>query len=282
MSKFLNESRKASQLPQRRVATEELDVRQVLETVKQAAYLGDELGDVGVSRSRTLAIPTTNHFGVTTEQHQFAKAAQEAYRGLRTKLLRIQADSGFRSFAITSSQPSEGKTLTAMNLALCYAQAPEQRVLLIDADLRTRALTRQLEQSGEPSLPGLTEVLEKGARPEESIFVTDHKNLLVMPSGSPSLPPAESFTGSRWMELLSWCSETFTVVLVDTPPVIAPIADFELISAACHGILMVTHAQTGQCETLKRAVGLLDPRKLVGLVFNAVDFDPNDGHDYGY
>jgi capsular exopolysaccharide synthesis family protein len=280
MSKFFNEAQKAPQVRQKHFANDDLDIKEMLDSIKQnAASGGAGLADARLRRCRTVGIATGNNARLVLHQDDFAQAALEAYRGLRTKLMRIQTDSGLRVIAITSSQSGEGKTLTAMNLGLCYSQLPDQRVLLIDADLRTRGLTRLLDQ---PESLGLADLLKDAAKPGEAILATEQKNLFVLPAGSVSMPAPEHFTGPRWQELLGWCSEAFKVVLVDTPPVMAPLADFELISAACDGILMVARAHVGHRESLQKTVGTLDSKKLLGVVFNATDFHEKDTYGYGY
>jgi capsular exopolysaccharide synthesis family protein len=211
-------------------------------------------------------------------QDDSSKAALEAYRGLRTRLMRHQAKTDLRSIAITSSLPGEGKTLTTMNLGLCYAQLPQQRVLVIDGDLRTCGLTGMLEH---PSSPGLAEVLAGEVTADEAIVATNQKNLFVLPAGTVSSPPPELFTGTRWQEFLSHCKEIFKIILIDTPPLL-PLADFELISAACDGVVMVVRAHHGQREMLQKTASALDSKKLLGVVFNATDVSRHDSYGYGY
>jgi capsular exopolysaccharide synthesis family protein len=198
-------------------------------------------------------------------QDDASPAAREAYRGLRNHMMRIQAESGVKSIVISSSLPGEGKTLTTMNLGLCYAELAQQRVLAIDADLRTCGLTSMLDP---PSGPGLAEVLSGDLHPDEAIVRTNQKNLYVLPAGRVSSLPSELFMGARWQELLAQRNELFDVVLVDSPPIL-PSADFELISAACDGVLMVVRAHHGQREKIRKAAGAIDQKKLLGVVFNA-------------
>src|SRR5260370_38248432 len=108
--------------------------------------------------------------------------------------MRAQAKTGLKSIALTSSLPGEGKTLTTMNLGLCYAQLPQQRVLIIDADLRTCWLTSMLDH---PSTPGLAEVLAGEVGPDEAIGATNQKNLVVLPAGTVLSSPPELFTATR-------------------------------------------------------------------------------------
>ncbi len=278
MSKFFNETQKANQWAQQGLANQDLDVKQMLEALKQGPATGTEVADVRLDKCRKVKIGNGKTARLILEQADSAQAALEAYRGLRTKLMRIQADSGLRSIAISSSIPNEGKTLTVMNLGLCYSQLPDQRVLVIDADLRTRGLTQLLGHLG---TTGLAQVLTGQAAPNEAILETDHNNFFVLPAGVVSTSPPEHFTGARWQELLAWCSKTFKLVLVDTPPIL-PMADFELISSVCNGVVMVVRAHHGQREMLQKTARTLDSKKLLGVVFNAADLGVKNYYANGH
>ena len=278
MSKFFNETQKANQWAQQKVASQDLDVRQMLDNLKHGPEpTATEVADVPRNQARKVHLSNSKGVPLILRQEDFTRAALEAYRGLRTQLMRIQAKSGLRSIAITSSQPSEGKTLTVVNLGLCYAQLPNQRTLIIDADLRKYGLSQLLDS---PSGPGLSEVLTGQATPGEAILATDQENLFVLPAGSVSAPPPELFSGPRWPEFLSWCSEAFKVVLVDTPPIL-PLTDFDLINAACDGVLMVVRAHHARRETLQKTAGALDAKKFLGIVFNGVNGGVKNYYGYG-
>ena len=277
MSKFFNETQKASQWAEKRLANQDLDIKQVLEVLKQGSASGAEVAELRLDHCRKARLGSGKATHLIFEQDDSAQAALEAFRGLRTKLMRFQAESGLRSLVIASSVPGEGKTLTVINLGLCYSQLPDQRVLIIDADLRTRGLTQLIDHRG---TAGLAEVLTDQAAPEEAILATDHKNLFILPAGSVSTSPPELFTRTRWREFLGWCSETFKVTLIDTPPV-SPLADFELISAACDGVVMVVRAHHAQREMLQKTISMLDPKKLLGVVYNASTLDAKDYDRYG-
>jgi protein-tyrosine kinase len=272
MSKFFNETQKVNQWAQQKRANRVLDVKEMLESLKQGPASGAPSKDTRLNQCREVHVGNGHTPRLVLDQGAASRAVLEAYRGLCTRLMRTQAKTGLKSMAITSSLPGEGKTLTTMNLGLCYAQLSQQRVLVIDADLRTRGLTSMLDS---PNTPGLAEVLAGDVSPDEAIVATDQKNLFVLPAGTVSSSPLELFTGTRWQEFMGHCSELFKAVLIDTPP-IQPLADFELISAACDGVVMVVRAHHGQRETLQKTAGTLDPRKLLGVVFNASDVTGKD------
>jgi protein-tyrosine kinase len=280
MSKFFNETQKANQWAQQKLASLGMDVRQMLESIKQGSSMGADspLADAQLSQCRQVQVGNPAGARLVLRQDHSSMAALEAYRGLRTRLMRAQSKSGLKSIAITSGLPGDGKTLTTMNLGLCYAQLPQQRVLLIDADLRTCGLTGMLDQ---PGTPGLAEVLAGNVSPDEAIVATNQTNLFVLPAGTVSSSPPELFTGQRWQEFLNHCGELFKVILVDTPPIL-PLADFELISIACDGILTVVRAHHGQRDALQKTASALDPKKLLGVVFNATEVARHDSYNYGY
>lgn len=280
MSKFFNETQKASQQAQKQLANQDLDIRQMLENLKQGTQPRSMVADVRLQECSKVQIGNGNAARLVLGQDEWTQAALEAYRGLRTKLMRMQSESGLRSMAITSCVPNEGKTLTAMNLALCYSQLPDQRVLVIDADLRTKGLTEVL---GQQDKAGLAEVLTGQVTTDSAVLGTNHNNLFVLPAGSISKPAAEHFTGERWSEVVGWCSETFKVIIVDTPPV-RPMADFDLISAACDGIVMVVRANHTEREVLEKTAKVLDAKKFLGVVLNAAEVAAREyrGYALGY
>ncbi|HYL92220.1 MAG TPA: CpsD/CapB family tyrosine-protein kinase [Alphaproteobacteria bacterium] len=199
---------------------------------------------------------------------KFNWQAAEAYRALRTRLMRTQAASGLRSVVITSAVQGDGKTLTAANLALCFAQLTGFKVLLVDADLRSRGLTRLL---GHPSGPGLTDLLAGNARYEQAICSTNVPNLYVLGAGAACASPPELLAGARFKEFIGWAGEGFKLVLIDSPPLLT-IADCELITSACDGVLMVVRAARTHRDLLESAATQLDQKKLLGLVYNGAEY----------
>jgi capsular exopolysaccharide synthesis family protein len=209
-------------------------------------------------------------------ENGFSSAA-DSYRALRTRLVRLLAAKQLRSVVISSPVPAEGKTLTTMNLGLTFARLEKQRVLLVDGDLRTSGLSRLFEaQDG----PGLTDILQGEATFDSTVRSTDVPNLYVVTAGGHSAGTAEAFATDRWKEFMAWATESFDVVLVDSPPILA-MADFELIAASCDSTLLVVRALHTGRETLAKAVKLVDAKKFLGLVFNRSNPRSETGY-YGY
>jgi protein-tyrosine kinase len=192
---------------------------------------------------------------------------QEAYRALRTRLLRLRSAQGLRSIVITSSVQGEGKTLTSLNLAMCCSQLHDMRVLLVETDIRSHGLTRLIDS---PAGPGLSGVLAGTCTAEKAIFSTDQPNLYILPGGTPTIPPAELLASRRFQEFMAWSTENFKLVLLDAPPVLN-LADVEIITAACDGVLVVVRAQKTRRDVLQKSASQLDPKKLLGVVYNAAE-----------
>ena len=195
-----------------------------------------------------------------------APPALEAYRSFRTRVLRLQARRQFRTVAITSAAKGDGKTLTSTNLAMCCAQLPQYPVLLVDGDLRTHGAGRCL---GYDDGPGLSDVLIGRVPRTAAVVATDVPNLHFVSAGDSTKNPPELFSGAPWKEFMTWCKENFKLVLVDCPPAL-PLADFELISASCDGILVIARARATNKEALERVLASVDSHKLLGVSLNSV------------
>jgi capsular exopolysaccharide synthesis family protein len=278
MSKFFNETQKANQWAQQKLSNQDVDVREMLESIKRGPAAETPVTDARLSQCRQVQVGNGSAARLVLRQDDSSRSALEAYRGLRTRLMRAQAKTGLKSIAITSALAGEGKTLTTMNLGLCYAQLPQQRVLVIDGDLRSCGLTRLLDH---PGTVGLAEVLAGSVTPDDAFVATNQKNLFVLPAGTITSPPPEPFTGPHWQEFIVRCGELFNLVLIDTPPIL-PLADFELISAACDGVVMVVRARHGNREILEKTASALDRKKLLGVVLNGTDTTEKQYYGYKY
>ncbi len=211
-----------------------------------------------------LTLPVPQDVPLLTRRDDSLAQAAEAYRTLRTRLLRLQTSQKIRSIVFTSSLPGEGKTLTTLNLGLSCAQLPKVSVLVVDADLRTHGLTHVL---GCTTAPGLSEMLSGKLTHIQAVLSTELPNLSIVPAGAATVSPAELFAGIKWKEFIDWAGDNYKLVLIDSPPVI-PLTDFELISAACDSVVFVVRGGSTNREMIRRASAQLDSRKLLGPVFN--------------
>jgi receptor protein-tyrosine kinase len=197
-----------------------------------------------------------------------ASPAAEAYRSLRTSVKFLNLDSSVKTIMVTSAGASEGKTVTAANLAAVLAQRGD-KVLLVGADLR-RPRVHQL--FGAPQSPGLTTVLLGDASPGSAIYAVEEvPGLHVMAPGSPPPNPAELLDSSRTRELLALISSEYDSVIIDAPPVL-PVTDAQILAGVADGVLLVVAYRESSRRGVARTIELLGQvdAPLVGTVLNLV------------
>lgn len=191
----------------------------------------------------------------------------EELRTLRSRLYLARNARPLRKLLVTSALPKEGKSFTAGNLARVFASQPEQRVLLIDADLRLPTIHSVF---GAPQTPGLTEYLSGKADEVSVIQRGDPDNLFLIPSGS-HLPNAGELIGAgRIKVLLERVSMAFDWIVIDSPPIL-PVSDAKLLADLCDGVLMVVLMGSTPNDLAQRACRELAKGKLLGVVMNRAD-----------
>ena len=193
--------------------------------------------------------------------------AAEQYQGLRLTIERLRRGRTLQVIAVTSPAAGEGKTLTAINLAAALARGAEDaRVLLIDADLRRPAVARQLALGEVVS--GLTEVVEAAGTPLDSVIQKlSPYNLSVLPAGLRRNAVHQILRSPRLDTVLSEVRHRYDFVVLDTPPLL-PVFDSALLANAVDGVLMVVAANQTPRKLLGEALNMLDPSKVLGIVFN--------------
>jgi capsular exopolysaccharide synthesis family protein len=194
----------------------------------------------------------------------------EAFRALRTNILFSAVDNGPRSIVVTSTGPSEGKTMVAGNVAIGLAQAG-QRVLLVDADMRR---PRAHELFGLAAEPGLSNLLVGAAKPSEVVSATSVANLWVMPAGKTPPNPAELLGSRRFADLARSLQGHFDCVIIDTPPVLA-VTDAAVVAHLASGVLFVIAADATSQPAAQTALDHLENAraKFLGAVLNRVDIE---------
>jgi capsular exopolysaccharide synthesis family protein len=205
--------------------------------------------------------------------------AAEAYRHLRTSLLLSSAGQPPRTILVTSSQPSEGKTTTAVNTAVMLAQTGVE-VLIVDCDLRR---PRVHAHFGVGNAPGLTNYLS-GESDLESVLQTNEKlpQLKLLTSGPIPPNPAELLGSNEMRKLLSELTDRFTHVIIDSPPAIS-FTDASVLSTFVDGVMLVVHGGRSSRAVVRRAKQqLLDVgANIFGIVLNNVKLESQDYYYYG-
>lgn len=207
-------------------------------------------------------------------------AFSESYRSLRTAL-QFSTDRGVpRSLLITSAMPIEGKSTTALVLAMYYAQLGK-RVLIIDGDLRNPTLHRSLNVDNSQ---GLSNYLSGSVRPTEMIRPTEIPGLMYMPTGPLPPNPAELLMGPKMVSLLTVAAEKFDLLIIDGPPVMG-LADAPILSNMAQGTLLVVRANQNRISVVRNALKRLRSARahVVGALLT--HFQPEhagQGYGYGY
>jgi succinoglycan biosynthesis transport protein ExoP len=202
----------------------------------------------------------------------------EAFRTLRTNLQFLDVESGARSFVITSSIPSEGKTTTSANLAIALADSGA-RVVIIDGDLRRPKLASYMGLEG---AVGLTDVLISRVELEDALQPWGRNNLVVLPAGTVPPNPSE-LLGSRTMASLVHSLEAeFDVVLIDLPPLL-PVTDAALVSKLTRGAIIVVAAGRTHKGELAGAISTLENvgANVAGVVLTMLPTKGPDAYGYG-
>jgi tyrosine-protein kinase Etk/Wzc len=204
----------------------------------------------------------------------------EAFRSLRTNVTFARAHQDLRTLMITSPAPGEGKSTVAVNLATTFAQQG-QRTLLVDADLRRSVLDQTFAIARSP---GLTDVLVGTEPLDVAVRATDVPNLSILPSGQFPPNPSELLGSAQMRAMIELAKQSFDIVLIDSPPVLA-VTDAAVLSTAVDGSIMVIRLGVTAREAVRRAVSQLRVvnGRILGAVLNAVDFrGPSYQGGYGY
>lgn len=203
----------------------------------------------------------------------------EAYRSLRTNIQFSSVDSRIQTIMVTSASPGEGKSTTACNLAATYAQA-EQKVLLIDADLRKPTAHHTFLCSNRY---GLTNVLTNQCGVKEVVVETFVPNLYLLPSGIIPPNPAELLASNKMKALLGELKNEFDIIILDTPPALA-VTDSQILATISDGIVLVVDSgrvKIAQAQRAKEKLVHVNARFL-GVVMNNLKRSNQDDYYYYY
>ncbi len=211
--------------------------------------------------ARVLLSPENKLVSITDAE----SLAAEKFRFLGIRLRYLQQKRPLKSMVVTSSVAGEGKSTIAGNLACALAGNKQQKVLLLEGDLRRPSLAQQL---GLEELPGLSELLEGDFDRPTNIYRLERLGFWILPAGRPSKNPLEILQPGKLSALMDHLEAAFDWIVIDCPPVL-PLADTSIWMRLADGILLVTRPETTAKRQLQRSLEAIEQSKLLGAVLNA-------------
>jgi capsular exopolysaccharide synthesis family protein len=191
----------------------------------------------------------------------------------------MSPDKPLKRMLVTSSGPQEGKSTTAINLAIAMAQSG-QKVLIVDTDMRRPRLHKAF---GVPNDVGVSSLVVGEGKLEDAIKTTEVPGVYLLPCGPVPPNPAELLHTKAFGELLETLDGKFDRVLLDSPPVGA-VADAVVLATQVAGVVMVLKAGVTNRDVAKRTVRALNDVKapILGAVLNDVNLERSRYGDYYY
>lgn len=203
----------------------------------------------------------------------------EAYRVLRTNIQYSSIDKPLKMLTITSSGPGEGKTTTAINIAITFVQAGN-RVLVIDGDLRKPKVHKIM---GLDNQNGLTNILASKGDYTKYVKKCEIEGLDIITCGAIPPNPSELLASNQMKQLMQRIREDYDLVIIDAPPV-GNVTDAAIISTIVDGTILVAASGTVEIDNIKRSKELLQKvnANIIGVVLNKLDKDSKGNYYYYY
>ena len=192
----------------------------------------------------------------------------ERYRTVRTNIqFASSADRQIKTLVVTSSGPGEGKSTTAANLAVVFANSG-QSVLLVDADMRKSTVHKTFQLANNVGL-SVKEAVQRSVVP----------NLYVMTSGPKAPNPSELLGSTRMDQLIMELRDSYDFIIFDMPPIVA-VTDAQIMASKADGTMLVVRENVTRKDSLQKARELLSMvnANVLGAVFNG----STDENDQGY
>jgi protein-tyrosine kinase len=268
-------------------APAETDTERTMARKADAAELPPASGDVFLNhiaqhtwRPITTFLPTLADNGESTEQ----------FRGLRSHIYQFLDQGPLKTILVSSGMPSEGKTFVAVNLAMSLARNKKQKVLLIDADMRSPSLHTVL---GASQSPGLAEYLAGAAEVDDILQRNRNPNIIesgiprsipdiaFIPGGMGGNSASELIANRRIEELIAMLSPHFDWILFDSPPVLV-FADAVDLARAADAVLLVARGAVTPYDVAQRAQAAFSSSRILGFVLNAIKDAPRNNSYYYY
>ena len=251
-------------------ARQERQIRQGGDVATPQGTLQQDSGETGVSQTQTItvddAVLRENRIVTGLEPGPFT----DANNLLRTQVLQRFKENNWNVLAVTSPGEGEGKTLTAINLAISIAREVDYTVLLVDANLRHPWM---LEQLGLAHRKGLSDYLTDDAPIAELLIKPSRvEHLVILPGGRPLINSAEMLNSPKMAQLVKDMKSRYhsRIIIFDLPPVLSS-ADALAFSPYVDAALLVVEEGATQKQEIEHAVELLSSTNIIGTVLNKAE-----------
>ena len=236
----------------------------------------DSGGDQSDSKGRE--IPQITEIDLINLHHPTFFISED-YRTIRTSIMLSHADSPPKTITFTSALPAEGKTTSAANMAVSFAQS-EQNVLVIDADLRKPRMHKIFNIR---NVVGLSSFLTGKVPFEEAVIKSTADNVWVIPSGPIPPNPTELLNSKKMKEMMKEVKRDFDMVILDTPPVVA-VVDPVIVASMSEGTVLVVQSGKTTEKPFIRAAEELNRvnAKILGILFNKAKVARDGSYAQGY
>ena len=224
------------------------------------------LATPGAARTREVVASWAALAGHHVGRGDRSDALADVFKHLRTQILQRMQDAGWQTLGVTSPHAGEGRTTTAINLAMHVALDVDWTAILVDANLETPGLTRAF---GLPELPGLGDYLVHGAALEDLLVRTDVSRCVLLPAGARPPRASEMLGSARMRSLVEELKRRYAnrLVIVDMPPVLDSPAGPAMLPCVDAVLLVVEDSRTWS-EDAQRSAQLIGPARLLGTVLN--------------
>lgn len=248
---------------------------------------GATLNAVGSTHSTDKILPEFTEWEIEAERveprlvaiKQPHSSYCEEYRSLRTHIFHKNQKKRLQSIVVASVNPSEGKSITALNLSWLLAQTDGVTALLIDSDLRMPSLTDYL---GIETDKGLSHILSERATLKDSIIKLQPSGLHLLPGGEARSDVAEMISGRKFKDILTEAREMFDYIIVDAPP-LGIFTDATLLINHADGALFVVRAGKTRYSAIDRVLEPIPRDRMLGVVLNQSEDVLEESHyTYGY
>ena len=263
------------------------------DTVKSSDEVQERLGLKVIGRVNRVTHKGKNKKGekssilITDRKSGFAFI--ETFKLIRTKIDHISARKNMKAFVVTNTMENEGKTTTAVNIALALAKNGKE-VLLIDGDLRKPAVAKSLGiNAGDDT--GIIGIVEGQKSLADSIKYSEKYNLYLLLNGRAMSDPSELLSTPQAEEIIDRAKQEFDYVIIDTAPS-GVLADASILAGFSDGIIMVIRQDVAPLRRIQRAMDNLNNSgtEIVGCIYNdassgthmARAYDKHYGYGYGY